>query len=149
MGVQISGSAQTPRVRLISTPELPDSEKLAWLVLGRPASGAGAEAAVLQQAALALLAGNEGGLDSRLASALGLDELSYRGESSASNGTTTASAVTVGKRLSSQLYLTYERSLAGAMGTVSMFYDLSRRLTLRARAGEENALDLIFTQRFD
>ncbi|MCY1313563.1 hypothetical protein D9M70_640980 [compost metagenome] len=55
----------------------------------------------------------------------------------------------MGKRLSSQLYLTYERSLAGAMGTVSMFYDLSRRLTLRARAGEENALDLIFTQRFD
>lgn len=149
VGVQISGSAQTPRVRLVSTPELPDSEKLAWLVLGRPASGAGAEAAVLQQAALALLAGNEGGLDSRLASALGLDELSYRGESSASNGTTTASAVTMGKRLSSQLYLTYERSLAGAMGTVSMFYDLSRRLTLRARAGEENALDLIFTQRFD
>ena len=149
VGVQISGSAQTPRVRLISTPELPDSEKLAWLVLGRPASGAGAEAAVLQQAALALLAGNEGGLDSRLASALGLDELSYRGEGTASNGSTTASAVTMGKRLSSQLYLTYERSLAGAMGTVSMFYDLSRRLTLRARAGEENALDLIFTQRFD
>jgi translocation and assembly module TamB len=31
------------------------------------------------------------------------------------------------------------------MGTVSLFYDVSRRLTLRARAGEENAIDLIFT----
>jgi translocation and assembly module TamB len=32
---------------------------------------------------------------------------------------------------------------------VSIFYDLSRRLTLRARAGEENAIDLIFTLRYD
>ncbi|MCU0943523.1 MAG: translocation/assembly module TamB domain-containing protein, partial [Hydrogenophaga sp.] len=51
VGVQITGTAQAPRVRLYSDPDLPDSEKLAWLVLGRPASGAGAEAAVLQQAA--------------------------------------------------------------------------------------------------
>jgi translocation and assembly module TamB len=30
-----------------------------------------------------------------------------------------------------------------------MFYDLSRRLTLRARAGTENAVDLIFTVQYD
>jgi translocation and assembly module TamB len=35
------------------------------------------------------------------------------------------------------------------MSTVSILYDLSRRLTLRARAGTENAIDLIFTHRFD
>lgn len=149
VGVQISGTAQVPRVRLISTPELPDSEKLAWLVLGRPATGAGAEAAVLQQAALALLAGNDGALGGGLAGALGLDELSYQGEITGADGTTTAGAVTLGKRLSSQLYVSYERSLAGAMGTVSIFYDISRLLTLRARAGEENALDLIFTVQYD
>ena len=40
-------------MRLVATPEMPDAEKLAWLVLGRPATGAGAEAAILQQAALA------------------------------------------------------------------------------------------------
>ena len=39
--------------------------------------------------------------------------------------------------------------LTGAMSTVSILYDLSRRLTLRARAGTENAIDLIFTQRYD
>jgi len=149
VGVQISGTAQVPRVRLISTPELPDSEKLAWLVLGRPASGAGAEAAVLQQAALALLAGNDGALGGGLAGALGLDELSYRGEGTGADGATTTGAVTLGKRLSNQLYVSYERSLAGAMGTVSIFYDISRLLTLRARAGEENALDLIFTVQYD
>jgi len=149
VGVLISGSAQLPRVRLFSDPELPDSEKLAWLVLGRPASGAGAEAAVLQQAALALLSRNGGNLDGGLASAFGLDELSFAGSSTNADGTTSSAALTLGKRLSNKLYLTYEASLAGAMGTVSMFYDLSRRVTVRARAGEENAIDLIFTTTFD
>ncbi len=149
VGVLISGTAQAPRVRLFSDPELPDSEKLAWLVLGRPASGAGAEAAILQQAALALIAGSGGGFDGGLAGALGLDELSFTGSATNADGSTSAAALTLGKRLSSRLYLTYESSLAGAMGTVSMFYDLSRRVTVRARAGEENAIDLIFTTTFD
>ena len=84
-----------------------------------------------------------------LAGALGLDELSVRGESLNADGSTRAAAVTLGKRISNELYLSYETGLAGAMGTVSVFYDLSRRFTLRARAGEENAVDLIFTLHYD
>ena len=57
--------------------------------------------------------------------------------------------MTLGKRLSNELYLSYETGLAGAMGTVSVFYDISRRFTLRARAGSENALDLIFKLQYD
>jgi translocation and assembly module TamB len=150
VGVQISGSAQSPRVRLFSDPELPDSEKLAWLVLGRPATGAGAEAAILQQAALALLAGRGGGaMDGGLAGALGLDEIGVRGETTNADGSNNAAAFTLGKQVSSKLYLSYERTLAGTLGTVSMFYDVSRRVTLRGRAGEENAIDLIFTLVYD
>jgi translocation and assembly module TamB len=149
VGVQITGTAQVPRVRLFSDPEMPDSEKLAWLVLGRPVTGAGAEAAVLQQAAMALLARNSSGNDEGLASVFGLDELGLRGQARNADGTTTSAALTLGKRLSNDLYVSYERSLAGALGTVSIFYDVSRRLTLRARAGEENALDIIFTLRYD
>jgi translocation and assembly module TamB len=149
VGVQISGSAQAPRVRLFAEPDMPDSEKLAWLLLGRPASGAGAEAAILQQAAMALLARNGSATDGGLARAFGLDELSLRGEATNADGSTSAAALTLGKRLSSDFYIAYERSLAGTLGTVSIFYDLSRRLTLRARAGEENAIDLIFTVKYD
>jgi translocation and assembly module TamB len=104
---------------------------------------------VLQQAALALLSRNGNSLDGGIAGALGLDELSVRGEATNADGSTSAAALTLGKRLSNDLYLAYERSLAGTLGTVSIFYDLSRRLTLRARAGEENAIDLIFTLRYD
>ena len=40
-GVALSGTAQAPRVRLVSNPELSDAEKLSWLVLGRGPDGLG------------------------------------------------------------------------------------------------------------
>jgi hypothetical protein len=147
VGVEITGSAQNPRVRLYADPDLPDSEKLAWLVLGRPASGAGAEAAMLQQAALALLSGQ--GNDGSLVQRLGLDELSFQGQALNPDGTTTAAAVTLGKRLSERLYVSYTRSVTGAVGTVAVLLDVSRWVTLRAQAGDDNALDVIFSRAFD
>lgn len=150
VGVQISGTALSPVVRLYAEPDLPDAEKLAWLVLGRSAANGGAEAAVLQQAALALLGGNGKSLSGSLAEALGLDELSVRGAASTADGTTTTgAAVTLGKRVSRNFYVAYERSLAGTLGTFYIFYDLSRRFTLRAQTGEQSAVDLIFTLRYD
>jgi translocation and assembly module TamB len=101
---------------------------------------------LLQQAALALLSGsgNSGG---NIASRVGLDEIGFR---SASPGSTAnAAALTLGKRLSRDLYVTYEQSLSGAMGTLYIFYDLSRRLTLRGQAGETSAVDLIYTVKKD
>ena len=149
VGVQITGTAFAPRVRLFAEPELPEAEKLAWLVLGRSGANGGAEAAVLQQAALALLGRNGQGLSGGLAGALGLDELSLAAASSRSDGSTSAATVTLGKRISRDFYVAYERSLAGTLGTISIFYDLSRRFTLRASTGEQSAIDLIFTIRYD
>lgn len=149
VGVEVTGTAQQPRATLFADPDMPDSEKLAWLVLGRPASGAGAEAAVLQQAALALFSTQGSNRSEPLAKTLGLDELTLQGEGVNADGTTTSAAVTLGKRLSDQLYVSYSRSVAGASGTVAIFLDLSRFLTLRAQAGDDNALDILFTRAFD
>ena len=149
VGVQISGTALSPIVRLYAEPDLPDAEKLAWLVLGRSAANGGAEAALLQQAALALLGGNGKSLSGSLTEALGLDELSMRGATSSADGTTTGATVTLGKRVTRDFYVAYERSLAGTLGTFYIFYDLSRRFTLRAQTGEQSAVDLIFTLRYD
>ena len=149
VGVKIGGTALAPRVSLYSDPELPESEKLAWLVLGRPAGAAGAEAALLQQAALALLSGRGKASDGGLQRALGLDEISFRGETQKADGSSSAAALTLGKRLSRQLYLSYSRSVIGTTGTVAVLYDLTRQLTLRAKAGDDNALELVFTRQYD
>ena len=55
----------------------------------------------------------------------------------------------LGKRLSRDFYVAYERSLSGILGTLYIFYDLSRRVTVRAQTGEQSAIDLIFTIRYD
>ncbi len=147
VGVQITGTALLPRVRLYAEPDLPEAEKLAWLVLGRSGANGGAEAAVLQQAALALLGGQaaSGGIASRF----GLDELSFSGGADTGSGGTSSATVTLGKRISRNFYVAYERSLAGTLGTFSIFYDLSRRFTLRASTGEKSAIDLIFKYSYD
>lgn len=149
VGVQITGTALLPSVRLYAQPELPDAEKLSWLVVGRASAAGGAEAALLQQAALALLGSKGGGMSGGLAASLGLDELSFRGSSNNADGTATGGAITLGKRFSRNFYAAYERSISGALGTLFVFYDLSQRFTLRAQAGEQSAIDLIFTVPYD
>lgn len=149
VGVQILGTAQSPAVRLYAEPDLPEAEKMAWLVLGRSAANGGAEAAVLQQAALALLGRRGRGMQDSLAGTIGLDEISVRGTQSAGEGSATGATLTLGKRFSSNLYVAYERSLAGTLGAFYIFYELSRRLTLRAQTGEQSAVDLIYTLRYD
>ncbi len=146
-GVQVSGSAQAPRVKLYSDPELPDAEKLSWVVLGRNAAAGGAEAAVLQQAALALLGRGGTNPSGGFAQRIGLDEIGFRGATPGDDAST--AALTFGKRLSQDLYVTYERSLSGTLGTLYIFYDLSRRLTLRGQTGEKSAVDLIYTVKYD
>ncbi len=147
VGVQVSGTALSPVIRLYADPELPEAEKLAWLVLGRSASGSGGEAALLQQAALALLGGKGKGPSTSLMESLGLDELSLKSNGGDDNAA--GATVTLGKRLSNDFYVAYESGLAGTMGVFTIFYDLSRNLTLRARTGEQSAVDLIWTLRYD
>jgi translocation and assembly module TamB len=145
-GVQVTGSAQAPRVRLYADPDLPDAEKLSWVVLGHSAASGGSEAALLQQAALALLGGQGGGAGG-IAKRLGVDEIGIKGPTQGEDAS--AAALTVGKRISSALYVTYEHSLSGTLGTLYLFYDLSRSLTLRGQTGVTNALDLVYTLRYD
>ena len=146
-GVQVSGTAQAPRVRLYSSPDLPDAEKLSWVVLGRDAASGGAESALLQQAALGLLGRGGHSPTAGVASRLGLDEIGFKGPGAGQDAS--GAALTFGKRLSQDLYVTYERSLSGALGTLYIFYDLSRRLTLRGQTGAKSALDIIYTVRHD
>ena len=142
VGVQITGRAQAPHVELYSESGLSEAETLSYLVLGRSSAGGGTETALLQRAATAFLAGRRGN-GKGIAGSLGLDDLQVRSDS------VTGPVVRVGKRFAQNFYAAYERSLSGAMGTLFIFYDLSKRITVRGEAGERSGVDLIFTFTFD
>jgi len=138
VGVQVSGRALAPHVSLWSQSGLPEAQTLSYVVLGRSSAGSGAETVLLQRAAAAMLAGRRG-TGQGVAGSLGLDDLSVAPDS------TKGAVVRVGKRFADNLYAAYERSLSGTMGTLFLFYDVSRRVTVRAEAGERAGLDLILT----
>jgi translocation and assembly module TamB len=145
VGVAITGTPQNPRVRLVAEPEMGDSDKLSWLVLGRPSDGLGRDdTALLQRAALALLTGEGENQADAVLRRLGIDDLSLR-----SGGTETAreTVVTLGKQLSRRWYVGYERGVNATTGTWQLIYRVAQRLTVRAQSGLENALDVIWVWR--
>jgi translocation and assembly module TamB len=150
-GVQVRGTALAPTAKLVSTPTVPDSEKLSWLVLGHGMEGTtGNEADVLSAAAGALLGGKggTGGIQSKVANSLGLDELGVRqgaGEATGLAGT----VVTVGKRISSRLYLSFEQGAATATSLVRLRYKINPKITLQLQTGTNTALDVLYSWAFD
>ncbi len=145
VGVAITGSASSPRVRLFSDPEMSDIDKLSWLVLGRASDGlGGTDIALLQRAAVALLSGENEGVTDQLIRALGLDQFSVR----QSEGAVKETIVSVGKQLSQRWYIGYERSLNATEGSWQLIYRIAQRFTLRAQTGYENSADLIWTWRW-
>ncbi|MBT9456140.1 MAG: translocation/assembly module TamB domain-containing protein [Burkholderiaceae bacterium] len=141
VGVTVTGTARNPRIRLFSEPELSETEKLSWLVLGRGSDGLGrTDTALLQRAALALLTGEGEGATAKLVQSLGLDELSLK----QSDGEVRETIVRLGKQLSRRWYVGYERGLNSTTGNWQLIYRIAQRFTLRAQSGSDNSMDLIW-----
>jgi translocation and assembly module TamB len=178
-GVTVSGTVLSPKIRLTSSPDVPDAEKLSWLVLGQGLEGAqgAAQIAALQAAASTLFGSNDGSMSAGLRNSLGLDVLTVRGADSGGSGLTprgfgesdpfpgqlgqsarapagaagsaSDNVVAVGKRLGSKLLLSYEQGLQGTWSLLRLQYDLTRRLSLRAQTGTQTALDILMRYPFD
>lgn len=162
-GVSVSGTARRPQIRLVSEPNVPDAEKLSWIVLGRaPDSGSGGDMALLLPAAQALL--GEDGIPAQLSRSLGFDEFGIgQGELGGVTRTPTSRVVgggsrvsggeggqvlRLGKRLTSDVTLAFEQSLGGAESLVKLTYQISRQLSLVMRSGADISSDIYYTISF-
>ncbi|MDH5479669.1 MAG: translocation/assembly module TamB domain-containing protein [Nitrosomonas sp.] len=149
-GVEVMGSVLHPKVRLVSEPNVPDSEKLSWVVLGRSMNTGGVDSALLLTAAGSILGGQSsgGGITQQLSDALGVDEISFRqGETGNPLG---GQIGTVGKRLSSRAYISYERGLTSTTaGVTKLTYNLTPKIKVETRAGVDSAVDMFYIFRFD
>ena len=135
VGVAVTGTGVSPVVEVWSRPALPQAEALSWLMFGRPlASADGSDAAQLQQAATSL-AGSA--VAQAAAGKVGLDTASV-GESRALGGT----ALTVGKRITPKLYVSYGMSLSGTGQVVTVTYALRRWLAAQVETGIEQRIEL-------
>jgi translocation and assembly module TamB len=141
-GVEVRGTALAPAAKLVSTPSVPwPSTSQASFSLSGTADMAGNEMGLLGTAAGALLGGRGG---PSLASRVGLDEL---GVSQAKGLESTV--VTVGKKLSSRAYLSFEQGAGTATSLVKLRYKVNSRVSLQLQTGTNNALDVLYNWAFD
>jgi translocation and assembly module TamB len=146
-GVEVTGTARDPRVRLVSDPEVSDPDKLAWLVLGRQAETSNTQDnKALQSSAMALAAGlGTTPFQRQLAQAVGLDEINFV----PGDGQSQSGVVAVSKQISDKVYVTQEFGTTAAGNTLRVSYQLTRRWAVRTESGETDAVDLFFTLSFD
>jgi translocation and assembly module TamB len=161
VGVAITGTALAPHVRLMSEPDMSDSDKLSWLMLGRaPETVGGADTALLQQAAMALLAGEGEAPSDQVLKRLGLTNFAVGQKADADNVKQTV--VSLGRQVSKRVYIGYEHSVNATAGNWQLIYRIAQRLTIRAQAGVDTAtttatsnstqsksLDAIYTWRWN
>lgn len=157
-GVDVGGTVAAPEVRLISEPNVPDAEKISWLVLGRaPDQLAGSDTSLLFTAASAIFGGDGNrNIPRDIVQSLGFDEFSVGaaenvgasklpGQTIAgSTGLTAASAdqvVSVGKHIAPGIVLSVERGLSDATGAVKLSWQLTRRISIIGRSGTDSSID--------
>jgi translocation and assembly module TamB len=155
-GVEILGTTTHPRVRLVSSPDVPEPEKLSWLVLGRGAADASvSDAGVMVAAAQAMMGDTQGEGFTRK---LGIDEVKIGRAETNSNlgvlpqstvagrtGTPTASeVVSIGKSINRNVQLTLEQGLSDTEGALKVTYRISRQMQLLLRAGYLPGIDAVY-----
>ncbi len=165
-GVEVTGTAQRPLIRLVSTPVVPDSEKLSWLVLGRsPEQNTGGDSSLLLAAAQTIFGGQDGGILSKIQQGLGIDEFGVSSSQGIGSSRLPTSRVvnasgfgsspalnqqimSVGKRLSSNALIGYEQSLNTTDSVVKLTVNLSRQFSIVGRAGSDSSLDFFWNHSF-
>lgn len=145
-GVELTGTVRLPRLRLVSEPPVSDTEKLSWLTLGSgPEAMTGANIALVQAAAAAVLqGGSQLPLGRRVAQAVGLDDISFRG-----SGTAGSQVLAIGKRLSDRLYVEYEQGIVATNFIVRLSYALSRFVSASAETGRATGVGVYYKRSYE
>ncbi|NNF15295.1 MAG: hypothetical protein HKN70_01045 [Gammaproteobacteria bacterium] len=132
VGVRIDGRVSSLATRLESTPSMPESDILHYLVLGRaPGTATQSETNQLSAAALSLaLKQSEAGVQS-LGDRIGVTNLGITQELG-------MLALAVGKQISPRLYVSYTVGLLEPVDIARMRYSLNRFLFLEAEVADES-----------
>ncbi len=155
-GVRVAGTARSPRIELVSYPEVSEIEKLSWLLLGHGPNDTGGDMALLFSVGTSFLSDGE-----PFYRRFGIDEVSMRsGElttvanvlpaESVVSGLDTGTSdierrfISVSKRLTSGVTLSIRQALSQTGTVAQASYRLARGLTAEASVGTVNGLALVY-----
>jgi translocation and assembly module TamB len=141
--IKITGLADSPKIELSSTPDMPQDEIMARLLFGESAAQLSALQVVEIGAALSTLTGGGGSSLNPLAKiqkTLGLDRLSVGSNSNTAPGASTTNqqnqgySVEAGRYVSSRVFVAVKQSTTGT-SQLAVDVDLTKHLKLQTRLG--------------
>lgn len=139
-GIHVRGRAQNLTSSVFAEPTMAEADALSYLVIGRPLSQATAtEGGDLSGAAVSLGLKQATRLTEQIGQAVGLDQLSLTGDGGE------ATALVAGKQINPRVYARYTYGVFSRLGALLLHYKLSRRLSLEARTGEIQSLEIIYS----
>ncbi|TWI52764.1 translocation and assembly module TamB [Pseudomonas duriflava] len=143
-GLRLSGMADQPRAEVFSDPAMGQEQALAYLVLGRSlnANDQG-ESNMLGQAALALGLAGGSSTAGELAQRLGVQNFQLDTEGSGDETSVVASG-----NLTDRLSIRYGVGVFESGNTVTLRYQLTRRLYIEVASGIANSLDFFYKRDF-
>ncbi|MBI5446094.1 MAG: translocation/assembly module TamB, partial [Deltaproteobacteria bacterium] len=166
-GVTVTGTVERPVVSLYSEPAMPDSDVLAYIVLGHPLGQDREQANLVGRAAGFLLSGSQAmKLQNQLKQRLGIDVLALEtrkvpapageepGAEERVDGERQAAleeaVVRVGKQLTPKLFVSYGRGLFTGENLFKIRYELSKKWTVETQTGAQaSGVDVFYQIQFD
>ncbi|MBS1174521.1 MAG: tamB [Burkholderiaceae bacterium] len=146
VGVEVSGTLADTRVRLNSNPDMPDEEKLAWMLFGRSTADLGGNDISAIAGAASLLLGSDKGR--KFTERFGIDSINVGAVGTKTDGTS-GTYVGVGKQFTDRFGVAYEQGIDTVSSVIKMTWSLSRSWQIVLRGGTTNGIDLQYRKRFD
>ncbi|NLY64285.1 MAG: hypothetical protein GX070_04925 [Alcaligenaceae bacterium] len=158
-GLRVIGTAQKPKITLVSYPDVSEVEKLSWLIMGRGPDSNGGDIALLFSVGSSILGGGE-----PFYRQIGIDDIAVRTGNVGKSGSvlpeqTVASGLereddletqffVASKKFGNGVTVSVEQALAGTGTVVRTSYKLMRYLTVDAKIGTINGLELVYRRFF-
>lgn len=143
-GLRLTGPISEPQISLFSEPSFNEDEVLSYLVLGRPLSqSSSGEGNLLLQAAVGLGITNGRGVAQDVADALGIEDFTLESE-----GSGDSSQVVVSGKVTDKLTISYGVGVFKPIRTLTLRYDLTKKLYLETVQGLVDAIDIFYKFEF-
>lgn len=141
-GIRLSGPVSSPRTEVFSEPDMPQSQALSYVILGRPLEGRGEEGQ-MGRAAISLGLTRTAGVTRGIGEGLGIRDLTLEAEGSGEESSVVASGY-----ITDELSLRYGVGIFEPITTVALRYDLGKYFYLEAASGLAASLDIFYTRDF-
>lgn len=145
VGLEFGGTLKNPQSRVFSEPIMDETEAMSWLLFGKPlASTSDNDASALIQAITVYGLEHGDSITHKLSDQFGLD-IGFD-----TDGENEEAAFSLGKQLSSRLYLRYSVALFESLSSIMLRYNINKSLDLETRSsGQSNSIDLLYRREKD